>query len=139
VTATIHNLFLAGDFCRSPIDVVLIGVRSPAASTLPRRSGVVTGSAARLRSGAADLSIHTPDGPGGGGDTGHIRGGSDQPMSEIERLQGLIREWVDGADAELRPALEWQFLGGPKYFRPSMRIPTKSPGRSEMMSPGITR
>jgi hypothetical protein len=38
-----------------------------------------------------------------------------------------------------QPAPEAQNLGpGQQYFS-SMRIPTKSPGQSEMMSPGLTR
>ena len=29
-----------------------------------------------------------------------------------------LGEWVQGSDLEIRPALEWQFLSGSKYFRP---------------------
>ena len=38
--------------------------------------------------------------------------------SEVRQLRELIDGWVAGADAEIRPALAWQFQGGSKYFRP---------------------
>jgi geranylgeranyl pyrophosphate synthase len=37
---------------------------------------------------------------------------------EMESLREWIAEWVAGCDEEMRTALEWQFLGGSKYFRP---------------------
>lgn len=37
---------------------------------------------------------------------------------EIERLRNYIEAWVAGCSAEMRPALEWQFIARPKYFRP---------------------
>jgi geranylgeranyl pyrophosphate synthase len=37
---------------------------------------------------------------------------------EIACLREMIAEWVARCDEEIRAALEWQFLGGAKYFRP---------------------
>jgi geranylgeranyl pyrophosphate synthase len=37
---------------------------------------------------------------------------------EMESLREQIADWVRGCSAEMRAALEWQFLGGSKYFRP---------------------
>lgn len=37
---------------------------------------------------------------------------------EMTQLRERIAAWVAGCDAEMRPALEWQFLDGSKYFRP---------------------
>lgn len=37
---------------------------------------------------------------------------------EIGDLRGEIAAWIAGASQEVRPALEWQFTGGAKYFRP---------------------
>jgi geranylgeranyl pyrophosphate synthase len=37
---------------------------------------------------------------------------------EIACLRETIAEWVANCDEEMQAALEWQFLGGAKYFRP---------------------
>lgn len=37
---------------------------------------------------------------------------------EMNRLRERISDWVAGCSTEMRKALEWQFLGGSKYFRP---------------------
>jgi geranylgeranyl pyrophosphate synthase len=37
---------------------------------------------------------------------------------EISCLREMLADWVAGSNKEMRPALEWQFLGGSKYFRP---------------------
>ena len=37
---------------------------------------------------------------------------------EIRSLRARLAAWVARSDAELRPALEWQFQAGSKYFRP---------------------
>lgn len=37
---------------------------------------------------------------------------------EMESLREQIADWVRGCSEEMRAALEWQFLGGSKYFRP---------------------
>jgi geranylgeranyl pyrophosphate synthase len=37
---------------------------------------------------------------------------------EIALLKDAIGAWIQQADAEVRPALEWQFGGAAKYFRP---------------------
>ena len=37
---------------------------------------------------------------------------------EILLLRKQITEWTDDANEEVRKALEWQFLGNSKYFRP---------------------
>lgn len=37
---------------------------------------------------------------------------------EMSELRERIGAWVAGCDDEMRDALEWQFLGGSKYFRP---------------------
>jgi len=37
---------------------------------------------------------------------------------EIACLRQMITEWVRHSDAEMQAALEWQFLGDSKYFRP---------------------
>jgi geranylgeranyl pyrophosphate synthase len=38
--------------------------------------------------------------------------------AEIDLLQQALAEWVAGTDEEMRGALEWQFGGGSKFFRP---------------------
>jgi len=38
--------------------------------------------------------------------------------AEIGRLRGFLRDWIDGADPEMQPLLEWQFVARAKYFRP---------------------
>ena len=37
---------------------------------------------------------------------------------EMDVLRNRIGLWVAECDPEMREALEWQFLGGSKYFRP---------------------
>ena len=37
---------------------------------------------------------------------------------EIDQLRSRIANWIERCDPEMRAALEWQFLGGSKYFRP---------------------
>jgi geranylgeranyl pyrophosphate synthase len=37
---------------------------------------------------------------------------------EMESLRQQIADWIRECDEEMRAALEWQFLGGSKYFRP---------------------
>jgi geranylgeranyl pyrophosphate synthase len=37
---------------------------------------------------------------------------------EIQTLKEQISAWISRSDRELRPALEWQFRAGSKYFRP---------------------
>ncbi len=37
---------------------------------------------------------------------------------EMAELRARIAVWVAACDPEMRAALEWQFLGGSKYFRP---------------------
>ncbi len=37
---------------------------------------------------------------------------------EMAELRERIADWVAACDPEMREALEWQFLGGSKYFRP---------------------
>jgi geranylgeranyl pyrophosphate synthase len=37
---------------------------------------------------------------------------------ELDQLKSYLRAWIDASDRELRPLLEWQFLGRSKYFRP---------------------
>lgn len=38
--------------------------------------------------------------------------------AEMTELRERIGAWVANCDGEMREALEWQFLGGSKYFRP---------------------
>lgn len=38
--------------------------------------------------------------------------------AEIERLETEIEKWIGEASEEMRDALQWQFQGGSKYFRP---------------------
>lgn len=38
--------------------------------------------------------------------------------AEMTELRERIADWVAACDDEMREALEWQFLGGSKYFRP---------------------
>jgi geranylgeranyl diphosphate synthase type I len=38
--------------------------------------------------------------------------------SELDRLKAFLKSWIEASDRELRPLLEWQFLGRSKYFRP---------------------
>jgi geranylgeranyl pyrophosphate synthase len=37
---------------------------------------------------------------------------------EIARLRAVIDNWIGQASREMRPLLEWQFVGKSKYFRP---------------------
>jgi geranylgeranyl pyrophosphate synthase len=37
---------------------------------------------------------------------------------EMERLRAVIDNWIGQASGEMRPLLEWQFVGKSKYFRP---------------------
>ncbi|MBV8335178.1 MAG: polyprenyl synthetase family protein [Alphaproteobacteria bacterium] len=37
---------------------------------------------------------------------------------EMESVRQQITDWIHKCNEEMRPALEWQFLGGSKYFRP---------------------
>jgi geranylgeranyl diphosphate synthase type I len=37
---------------------------------------------------------------------------------ELEQLKSFLRSWADGSHREVRPLLDWQFLGRSKYFRP---------------------
>jgi geranylgeranyl pyrophosphate synthase len=39
-------------------------------------------------------------------------------VEEIGRLKAAIATWIEQANAEMRDALEWQFQGSSKYFRP---------------------
>jgi geranylgeranyl pyrophosphate synthase len=37
---------------------------------------------------------------------------------EIKQLREIIETWIRGANREIRPLLEWQFITNSKYFRP---------------------
>ncbi|MEM7404637.1 MAG: polyprenyl synthetase family protein [Pseudomonadota bacterium] len=37
---------------------------------------------------------------------------------EMSTLHNRLQDWLYGCDAELKEAVDWQFLGGSKYFRP---------------------
>lgn len=37
---------------------------------------------------------------------------------ELEQLKSFLRSWADRSHREVRPLLDWQFLGRSKYFRP---------------------
>lgn len=37
---------------------------------------------------------------------------------ELEQLKTFLQSWTGGSNGELKPLLEWQFLGRSKYFRP---------------------
>jgi len=37
---------------------------------------------------------------------------------EMKRLREILETWIHGANREIRPLLEWQFVANPKYFRP---------------------
>ena len=39
-------------------------------------------------------------------------------IEEMRRLSECIQGWLDETDTEMREALQWQFGGGSKYFRP---------------------
>ena len=39
-------------------------------------------------------------------------------QDELEALKAFLRSWLDGSSDEMRPLLEWMFLGRSKYFRP---------------------
>lgn len=38
--------------------------------------------------------------------------------SELGQLKTFLSQWVEGSSREMKPLLEWQFLGRSKYFRP---------------------
>jgi len=37
---------------------------------------------------------------------------------ELTRLRAFVAAWIERCDREMKPLLEWQFLGRSKYFRP---------------------
>ncbi len=37
---------------------------------------------------------------------------------ELEQLKSFLQAWTEGSNPELKPLLQWQFLGRSKYFRP---------------------
>jgi geranylgeranyl pyrophosphate synthase len=37
---------------------------------------------------------------------------------ELEQLKSFLRDWADRSHREVKPLLDWQFLGRSKYFRP---------------------
>jgi geranylgeranyl pyrophosphate synthase len=37
---------------------------------------------------------------------------------ELDRLKAFLRAWADASHREVKPLLDWQFLGRSKYFRP---------------------
>ncbi|MGH8428481.1 MAG: polyprenyl synthetase family protein [Gammaproteobacteria bacterium] len=39
-------------------------------------------------------------------------------QEELVQLERFLRRWIDRSDAEIKPLLNWQFLGSSKYFRP---------------------
>lgn len=41
-----------------------------------------------------------------------------QLSGEMQRLRDGIRRWIDGASADVREDLEWQFSGNSKFYRP---------------------
>ena len=43
--------------------------------------------------------------------------------SEMARLDDEISGWIAKADGEICDALQWQFQGGSKYFRPLTIFP----------------
>ncbi len=54
--------------------------------------------------------------------------------AELQQLTLFLRGWIDQSDREMRPLLEWQFLGRSKYFRPATVFACRqavSPGRIE--------
>lgn len=38
--------------------------------------------------------------------------------NELEQLKAFLQAWTTGSSNEVKPLLEWQFLGRSKYFRP---------------------
>ena len=36
----------------------------------------------------------------------------------LEQLKRFLQAWTESSNAELKPLLQWQFLGRSKYFRP---------------------
>lgn len=39
--------------------------------------------------------------------------------NEVDRLDGMIADWIESCDEEMRELFHWQFLDGAKYFRPA--------------------
>lgn len=37
---------------------------------------------------------------------------------EIQQLREILESWINGADKQIKPLLEWQFITTSKYFRP---------------------
>jgi len=37
---------------------------------------------------------------------------------EMQQLREILERWIGGANQEIRPLLEWQFITNSKYFRP---------------------
>ncbi|MGI9333967.1 MAG: polyprenyl synthetase family protein [Gammaproteobacteria bacterium] len=59
--------------------------------------------------------------------------------TEIERLEREINTWIEQASEEMRAALEWQFQGGSKYFRPLTIFSCHRALSDELVSDGIIR
>ena len=55
---------------------------------------------------------------------------------EMEQLRERIAKWVAGCSPEMREALEWQFLGGSKYFRPLTIFACYRASREGIGNPG---
>ena len=55
---------------------------------------------------------------------------------EMDRLRANISSWVAGCSPEMREALEWQFLGGSKYFRPLTIFACYRASRAGLDNPG---
>ena len=37
---------------------------------------------------------------------------------EMQQLREILDDWISGANRQIRPLLEWQFITSSKYFRP---------------------
>lgn len=60
-------------------------------------------------------------------------------LSDVRHLRGEIGKWIDGASAEMREQLRWQFLGRSKYFRPLTIFACSRAMGARRVPPGVMR
>jgi geranylgeranyl pyrophosphate synthase len=58
---------------------------------------------------------------------------------ELERLKAFLRAWAERGHTEVKPLLDWQFLGRSKYFRPVTVFACHAAMSDEPVGDGIIR
>ncbi len=58
---------------------------------------------------------------------------------ELEQLKTFLHEWTNNSSRELKPLLQWQFLGRSKYFRPVTLFACHTAMSGEPVGPAAIR